>query len=115
MDSAASLLRVLAMLVPAAWCLLLLRCIDETAPDASWDVFLSPLEFRVLQQAVPKARLGNTATIHQCLMAIAKLGGHLPQNGRPGWQTLYAGWSRLRDYVFGARAVLGGKEDAINP
>ncbi len=100
------LLRVLALLLPAAWRLLLLRRLADDQPDASWRALLTPLEFRVLRRVVPKAKLTEKATIDQCLLAIAKLGGHLPRNGRPGWQTLYTGWRRLEDLAEGARLVL---------
>lgn len=110
MSSAPSLLRVLALLVPAAWRLLLLRVMGEEDPDASWRNLLSPLEFQVLQRALPKAKLTQEATTRECLMAIAKLGGHLKRNGRPGWQTLHAGWRRLQTHVEGAR--LAGTMDA---
>jgi hypothetical protein len=103
MDSAASMLRVLALLVPAAWRLLVMRTIAAQQPVQDWRRVLAPLEFRILQRAVPKARLDERATAAQCYLAIAKLGGHLPRNGAPGWQTLHAGWRRLEDYVAGAR------------
>lgn len=111
MESAETLLRVVSLLVPAAWRLLLLRSLSTEAPEALWKSVLTPLEFRLLQKAVPKARLTVKATVNQCLYAIAKLGGHLPNNGRPGWQTLHAGWRVLQDYVQG---VLLFQADVIN-
>jgi hypothetical protein len=51
-----------------------------------------------------------TATVAQCLAAIAKLGGHLPRNGSPGWQTLQAGWANLQQRVLGASLA----RDTIN-
>lgn len=104
-DSAPALLRVLALLVPAAWRLLLLRRQGEEDPDAPWQTVLAPLEFELLQQAVPKAKLTKDATAQQCMRAVAKLGGHLPRNGRPGWQTLHAGWQLLNAYVEGVRLL----------
>ena len=87
-DSAEGLLRALALLVPCAWRLLLLRELAENEPTQSWRVLLEPLEFRVLRHAMPKAKLGEEATVAQVLWAIAGLGGHFKHNGRPGWQTL---------------------------
>lgn len=111
MESAEALLCVVSLLVPAAWRLLRLRSLSTQAPEALWRGVLTPLEFRLLQKAVPKARLTAKATVSQCLAAIAKLGGHLPNNGRPGWQTLHAGWRVLQDYVQG---VLLFQADVIN-
>jgi hypothetical protein len=111
MESMSSMLRMVALLLPAAWRLLLLRVMDTEAPDAHWSHLLTPLEYRILCRAVPKAKLGKQATVAQCKGAIAKLGGHLPRNGPPGWQTLHAGWRQLMDYVTGFRLARG---DAIN-
>ena len=73
---------------------------------------LTPLEFRLLSRVLPKARLGKDATVGQCVAAIAKLGGHVPRNGRLGWQSLQTGWRQLQDLVLGVKQVMG---DAINP
>jgi hypothetical protein len=81
------------------------------APETTWKHLLTALEFRILTRAVPKAKLQASATIAQCVAAIAKLGGHLPRNGAPGWQTLHAGWRQLQDLALGARLARG---DAIN-
>lgn len=102
MDSATTMLRMLALLVPAAWRLLLLRVVATEAPESKWTQLLTPLEFRILTRAIPKAKLQADADITQCTAAIAKLGGHLPRNGPPGWQTLHAGWRQLQDLVLGA-------------
>jgi Transposase DNA-binding/Transposase DDE domain len=109
-ESAETMLRVLAMLVPAAWRLLLLRSVAAEAPDTHWSHLLTPLEFQILRRAVPKAQLAQDATAEQCLLAIARLGGHLKRNGRPGWQTLHLGWQQLSDYVEGALLA----KDVIN-
>ena len=113
MESASNMLRILALLVPAAWRLLLLRAIATDMPKAHWSCVLTRLEFTLLTKRLPKARLREDATVEQVLRAVAKLGGHLPRNGRPGWQSLHAGWRRLSDLAIGARIM--GAEDAINP
>lgn len=112
MVSAANMLRILALLLPAAWRLLLLRTVASHSPNLRWSRVLTPLEFRLLSRVLPKARLGNDATVAQCMAAIARLGGHLPRNGRPGWQSLQARWRQLQDLTLGARLA---QKDAINP
>ena len=72
-----------------------------------WRALLTPLRFRVLRCAGPKAKLTEKATIERRLLAIAKLNGHLPRNGGPGWQTRHARWRRLEDRAEGARLVRG--------
>jgi hypothetical protein len=42
------------------------------------------------------ARLGDRPPLVDVLRAIAALGGHLRQNGDPGWQVLGRGMQRLR-------------------
>ena len=112
LETAANMLRILALLVPAAWRLLLLRTVAAQSPNLRWSRVLTPLEFRLLSRVLPKARLGKHATVGQCVAAIAKLGGHLPRNGRPGWQSLQTGWRQLQDLALGAKLAMG---DEINP
>lgn len=52
-------------------------------------------------------RVQPDMSIHDFLMALAKLGGHLnrKRDGVPGWITLWRGWMRLNDRVEGARAA----------
>lgn len=115
METAQGLLRMLALLVPAAWRLLLLRSVASEDPQASWSKLLLPEEFRILRAAYNRIasknkKMPKEATVLDCLNAIAKLGGHLQRNGAPGWQTLQAGWAALQRLLMGAK--LG--EDAIN-
>ncbi len=112
MECAANMLRILALLLPAAWRLLLLRTVARDSPELRWSMLLTPLEFRLLRRRLPKAGLSEEATVQQCLTAIAKLGGHLKRNGRPGWQSLQTGWRQLQDLALGVRLV---SKDAINP
>jgi hypothetical protein len=111
MDSAATMLRMMALLLPSAWRLLLLRSAAQQMPDLAWHHLLTPLEFRILQRMLPKFKLTKTATVAQCFLAIARLGGHLKRNGSPGWQTLQSGWARLQELSLGAKV---GRRDAIN-
>ncbi|MFZ4579152.1 MAG: IS4 family transposase [Myxococcota bacterium] len=111
LDSAAAMLRMVAFLLPSAWRLLLLRSASQQMPDLAWHHLLTPLEFRILQRMLPKFKLTKAATVAQCYLAIARLGGHLKRNGPPGWQSLQAGWARLQELSLGAK--VGGR-DAIN-
>ena len=107
MESMTTMLNVLALLIPAAWRLLVLRTLAHEAPATSWKNLLTPLEFKLLAGRVKRdklgAPLGPNATVAQCLAAIAKLGGHLKRNGPPGWQTLHAGWRSLQEMALGVR------------
>ena len=108
MDSARAMLNMMALLLPVAWRLLALRTIGEQQPDAHWSAILTPIEFDVLlarnngRSRSPRYQLTPDATAAQVLAAVARLGGHIARNGRPGWQTLYAGWEHLSQLVEGA-------------
>jgi len=106
LGSASGLLRMLALLLPVAWRLLRLRTIADDSPDAPWHAVLSPSEFQVLRAKTKSPKLGPDATVLECHLAIARLGGHLKRNGRPGWQTLQGGWRELQTLVEGARLIL---------
>ena len=111
MDSASAMLNVMALLLPVAWRLLTIRTLGEQQPDASWKAVLTPIEFDVLQHRnnsrsrSPRYQLARNATVAQVLAAVARLGGHIASNGRPGWRTLYAGWEQLSQLVEGAELM----------
>ena len=91
MESTSHMLRILALLVPAAWRLLILRAIATDTSKAHWSCVLTRVELTLLTKRLPKARLREDATVEQVSGAITKLKKHLPRNGRPGWQSLHAG------------------------
>ena len=90
-----TLLVALALLAPIAWQLLLLRHVARAAPNAAATAVLSPRQLQVLQTAPAGARLGTTPTLAEALLAVARLGGHLRQNGDPGWLVLGRGMQKL--------------------
>jgi hypothetical protein len=97
-----ALLNALAVFVPIAWTLLVLRqeCRDqEPIPTA-----LTGPRLQVLR-AVLRKPLPATPTARDVLLAIAALGGHIKQNGEPGWQVLGRGLERLLSYEVGWNAA----------
>ena len=93
--SLATLLVALALLAPIAWQLLLLRHVAHGLPDGAATAVLSPRQLHVLQAAPVGARLGPTPTVGNVLLTLARLGGHLKQNGDPGWLVLGRGMQKL--------------------
>ena len=85
----------LALLAPIAWQLLLLRHIARALPDAPAQVALSSRQIRVLHAASVGRTLPQRPTTRDALLAVARLGGHLRQNGEPGWQVLGRGMQKL--------------------
>jgi hypothetical protein len=89
-----ALLRALAVYLPVAWLLLRLRylageCPEETPASA----VLSQTQIEVLRNCAPIA-VPEQPTLRQALLAVAALGGHIRNNGEPGWLVLGRG---LRD------------------
>lgn len=110
LESRAALLNALGLLAPLAWRLLALRAAaDDQAPAQT---VLDPDELHVLRAMSPDSKLPVTPTTAQALAAIARLGGHFSQNGRPGWKVIWTGFHKLRDRVEGYRLA---RADAARP
>jgi len=111
LESVHALLNLLAVSIPIAWLLLRMRTLARVNPDAPGDSLLTPAQFHCL-----RLELGNHArkllpakpTAHQVMLAVARLGGHLRNNGDPGWITLGRGFQDLllleRGYLLARRS-----------
>jgi hypothetical protein len=94
LESARGLLIALSIETAAAWRLLLLRWIAQHRPDADPTGVLSAEDLQVLD-ALSVAEKGSHP--NRCLDArgalfeLAKLGGHIKNNGAPGWLVLRRG------------------------
>jgi len=97
MESAATLLVVLAISLPVAWHLLLLRHVSRNEPEAPAWAVVTPTQLRLLEIAVPKWKWSESPTAEEACLAIARLGGHLKDNGAPGWLVLGRGYRKLLD------------------
>jgi hypothetical protein len=94
LESAHALLNALAVLVPVAWRLLLLRHLArESATRPATDA-LTATQVEVLK-AIGKKPLPAKPTVRDALLAVAALGGHIKNNGEPGWQVLGRGYRDL--------------------
>jgi hypothetical protein len=94
LESATTLLNLLAILVPIAWRLLLLRNLARDEPDAPGSDVLPPRQLEVLNAASTK-KLPVNATAREVFLAVAALGGHIKHNGNPGWRVLARGYQHL--------------------
>ena len=106
LESRESLLNALALLIPIAWQLLLLRSVHRQLPDASAECVLTKTQIEVLR-GVSKREISDSPTVQEALLAIAALGGHIRNNGSPGWQVLNSG---LRDLLLMEIAWVAAKE-----
>lgn len=103
LESRHALQSALGLLIPIAWRLLELRTIGEEEPDAPATDILEADELHVLRKLSHDIKLGPRPKVSEVLLAIASLGGHIRQNGRPGWQVLFGGFKELLDRVEGYR------------
>jgi hypothetical protein len=106
LESRHALLNALGLMIPIAWRLLELRMIAEDDPSAPATVILEPDEIHVLTKLSKDVKLSKTPTVSEAMLAIAALGGHIRQNGRPGWQVLHRGFDKMRTRVEGYRLAM---------
>ncbi len=99
LESYQALSNALAVFLPIAWRLLLMRSLGRVAPGQPAKTILSETQLQLIKL---KFRLPDVpATVEEALYAVACLGGHLRNNGLPGWQTLGRGYFKLLDFEVG--------------
>lgn len=103
LESAHSLLNALAILAPVAWRLLLLRHLARAQKPGPASNALTTKQLEVLR-AVAKKPLPPRLNARDAMLAVAKLGGHLKNNGDPGWLVLGRGMHDLLLLELGWRA-----------
>lgn len=103
LESRHALENALAFAIPIAWRLLELRRAAEEEENAPASNLLEADEVHVLRKLSKDVKLGKAPTAWEALLAVASIGGHIRQNGRPGWQVLYAGFKKLQSNVEGYR------------
>lgn len=94
LESFKTLSNALALTLPVAWKLLLVRALGREYPDEDGSILLTPEQTKLLR-LIAKRPVPEKPTAHQIMWALAGLGGHLRQNGPPGWKTLAAGLQHL--------------------
>jgi len=102
LDNYDSISAALAIFLPIAWQLLLLRSLARTQPDEPAELVLTQTQCEVLRAAVPVLKLPARPTVAQALRAVAYLGGHFTKRA-PGWLVLGRGLEKLIDLETGWR------------
>lgn len=105
LDSYDALLRMLALFIPIAYRLLLLRGIERQRPGASPGTAFSPIELRIMRSHDSTREMPPMRTLADAMLYLARMGGHLKSNGPPGWQTLARGYQRLSALCAGWEAA----------
>ena len=95
LESYRALTNVLAMTLPIAWSMLLLRTQSRSNLDIPAEPIVDPLRLTVIRAHAARYKLPTHPTLRDVSYAIAGLGGHLKRNGPPGWMTLRRGFERL--------------------
>ncbi len=83
----------------------MLRHLSRQCPEASALAAVSETQLMLLKDAVLKWSWSPEPTVGEVTGAIAKLGGHLKSNGRPGWLVLGRGYQELRQMQAGWEAA----------
>ena len=108
LESFHALSNLFAYTLVTAYALLLMRTLARVHRDWPATAVLSDTELEVLER-LDRPKLAPGASLREALLAIAALGGHIKNNGDPGWLVLSRGWQRLRDYEAGYRLARGEK------
>lgn len=93
LESFHTLENALALFIPLAWGLLRLRVLAQD-PSIPATLVLTSTQITILE----KKKLLRTAkpTAREAMLAVAALGGHIKNNGDPGWIVLGRGYEDLR-------------------
>lgn len=107
LESANALERMLALFLPVAWRLLVIRTIARNPAhnDVPARAVFDEVELEVLQVMSVRVKLSSTPTLREAYLALAGLGGHLKRNGEPGWRTLSFGFQRFLEAVHVTRQL----------
>jgi len=110
-ESYDALCKVLALFIPIAYRILLLRSLERADPEAKATTLFSRVELEIMTNAPSNKGMPPPKTVHLALLHIARLGGHIRNNGRPGWQTLAWGYEKLLTLRLGWEIAMAQKCD----
>lgn len=120
LESRRAITNALAIYLPIAWLQLHLRAVsrDETATVSEVLSDRQVFCLRIAYEAQEKRKLPDFLSARDALLAVARLGGHLKNNGDPGWQTIGRGMNDVLLVELGLSAAESAAErrkDPINP
>ena len=88
----------LALLIPVAWGLMRLRALERTSSTSKAEICFSSDQLAVLRDKSRKPVI----TVTDAMATVAQVGGHIRNNGKPGWLVL---WRGFRDLLLLAQGV----------
>jgi IS4 transposase len=97
LESGRALVMALAVYSAVAWRLLLVRWMQREQPEAPASLVVTPTQLLLLGRHMKRIRRPwpEEPSCRDALLAIAAVGGHIPNNGMPGWQVLGRGFHDL--------------------
>jgi len=101
-----ALRNALAVTIPIAWHLLLMRALSRSDPEKPADEIFDPRTLLLLAIMAKRYPLPEKPTVRDAVHAIAGMGGWLKRNGPPGWLTLGRGYQKLLADVHIAQTLL---------
>ncbi len=109
LESLHALLNALAILAPAAVELLRIRSLARDGPHRRAAEVATPVQIAILRRFSRRHPLGHHPTARDVMLAIAGMGGHIKNNGEPGWQVLHLGYRELLAMEAGWSAALASQ------
>jgi hypothetical protein len=108
LTSLPALLRALALFVPLAWRLLVLRHLGRAPQLHPVGDVLDRTQLILLRALLARRHyvLPHQPSMQDAMRGVAALGGHIKNNGAPGWIVLGRGLTRLLDTEVGWRLAL---------
>lgn len=99
------LARALALFVPIAWHMLTLRHLARVEPLRAASSVFDREQLLLLASMLKRYgyTLSDSPSIREAMLGIAALGGHIRNNGDPGWQVLGRGYTRFAEAEEGWR------------
>lgn len=101
----AGLVRALAIFIPMAWRLLALRHLGRATRPQPVSAVLDRAQLLFLRKLLARRKyhLSLRPTMRDIMLGIAALGGHIKNNGAPGWHVLGRGLTRFFETEIGWR------------
>ncbi len=93
LESGQTLEALLGYTLIVAYAMLLTRSLARARRDEPAEVLFTPTQLLVLR--AKQKKLAPQPSVREALLAVAAMGGHLRNNGEPGWRILSKGWSKL--------------------
>lgn len=105
LEDRAALLLALVFFLPIACQLMWLRSCSRSNPEASAEGLVNDVQMQVIRH-FSSQKLSAAPSIRELVWAIAAIGGHIKNNGEPGWQVLGRAWQQILQLEHGWRAAV---------